>query len=66
MNIEEMKTWIDGASYEELLSKWRFAGCGDAFFMGEVGIHYSNVLEKKCKEVGDVEHTRISKKLGWK
>ena len=25
MTLEQMKTWIDQAGYEQLLAKWRFA-----------------------------------------
>lgn len=65
MIIENMKEWIDNASYEALLSHWRFAPVGDLFFAGEVGDYYSNVMSNKRKEVGDEEHVRISKRIGW-
>ena len=65
MTIEEMKKWIDSASYEELLRKWRFAPAGSPWFQGEIGIYFDEVIRKKRKEIGDEEHTRISKAIGW-
>lgn len=62
---EEMKEWIDKASYEELLRKWRFAPSGDPFFHKEMGIYYSMAMAKKQKEVGYEGHVKASKKIGW-
>ena len=64
MSDDCMKEWIDNASYEELLSKWRFAPVGDPFFVGEVGSYYSSKMQEKRREIGNEEHVRISKKLG--
>jgi len=61
---EEMKDWIDNASYESLLSKWRFAPVGDPFFRGEIGEYYKKIMAQKREEVGNIEHTRVSKSLG--
>jgi len=61
---EEMIEWINNASYEDLFRRWRYALSGDAYFHGKVGEHYSNVMYKKRQEIGDEEHTRISKKIG--
>jgi hypothetical protein len=65
MTEQEMRDWIDNASYEDLFRKWRFAPAGDPFFQGDVGKYYSEVMVKRRKEVGPEEHTRISKRLGW-
>ena len=62
---EEMKVWIDNASYEQLLSKWRFAPVGSPFFTGEVGEYYTKKMAEKHSEVGGLEHTRASKAIGW-
>lgn len=64
MNEQEMKAWIDNASYEELFRKWRLAPSGSLFFQGEMGNYYEVVMAKKRKEVGDEEHARISKAVG--
>ena len=66
MSQEGMKQWIDDASYEQLLSHWRNAPTGDPFFIGEVGIYYQKRMEEKRLEVGDSEHTRVSKSIGWR
>ena len=62
---EEMKKWIDNASYEQLLSKWRNAPSGNPFFQDEVGQYYSKVMAEKKAEVGNGEHVRASKSIGW-
>lgn len=61
----DLKEWIDDASYEELLRRWRFAPSGDPFFEGEMGEYYSRKIAERRKEVGEEEHTRVSKKIGW-
>lgn len=65
MTIDERKKWIDNASYEELLTKWRFAPAGSPWFQGEIGIYFDEVIRKRRKEVGEAEHVRISKAIGW-
>jgi len=65
MNKEQRKKWIDNATYEELLSRWRFAPAGSPWFQGEIGEYYAKVMEEKRKEVGDAAHVRASKKIGW-
>jgi len=57
--------WIDEASYEDLLTRWRFAASGDPFFVGEVGEYYAKIRAERFIEVGAAEHTRISKLIGW-
>jgi hypothetical protein len=66
MTEQEMIAWIDGASYEELLSKWRFAPAGDPFFKGPVYDHYcAKMKEKRNASGGQAEHARASKSIGW-
>lgn len=65
MTREEMKKWIDNATYDQLLGHWRFAPAGDPFFIGEVGEHYKKVMSKRKQEVGLAGHTATSKSLGW-
>lgn len=64
MTVEEMKQWIDSASYESLLSKWRFAAAGNPFFQGELGDYYSEKMKEKREEVGAGEAVRASKNIG--
>ena len=61
----ELKKWIDEASYESLLSKWRNAPAGSPYFAGETGDYYADVMKRKREEVGQSEHVRASKAIGW-
>ena len=61
----EMKEWIDNASYEQLLSKWRMAPSGSPFFQGEIGDYYSKAMAEKKATVGHTEAVRASKSIGW-
>ena len=65
MNEQEIKAWIDGASYEALLQKWRFAPAGDPYFAGAMGDYYAQVMEQKKAATPPGEQVRISKALGW-
>jgi len=58
----EQKEWIDNASYEQLLHKWRFAPAGDPFFSVDTGIYYEEVMQRKKQEV---DHVAASKRVGW-
>jgi len=66
MTQKEMMKWIDTASYEELLSKWRFAPIGSPWFQGKVGEHYQKVMAKRRKKVGSARHVQASKSIGWR
>lgn len=65
MTIDEMKQWIDGASYEQLLHRWRFSPTGSPWFQGEIGAYYKKVMFSKKEEVGNAEHSATSKRIGW-
>lgn len=65
MTEEEMKNWIDSATYEQLLSKWRNAAIGSVWFQGEMGDYYSEKMAEKRANVGNAEHVRTSKNIGW-
>jgi len=62
---QHMKDWIDSASYESLLSRWRFASAGSPWFQGEAGEYYKGVMARKRDEVGHDEAVRASKSVGW-
>ena len=64
MTAEEMTKWIDSASYESLLSPWRFAPVGDPMFQGEIGDYYKKTLAKK-RDADPDGHVRASKSIGW-
>ncbi len=61
---ERYITWINNASYEQLLSKWRYASAGSPFFQGDVGQHYKKVMAERKQQVGHAEHVRASKNIG--
>lgn len=65
MSEDEMKAWIDSASYDELLRKWRFSPAGDPFFCGEVGSYYRQRMAEKREQVGHDGHVAASKAAGW-
>lgn len=65
MKEEEIKAWIDNASYEDLLRKWRFTPTGSPFFQGEMGNYYQVVMARKRQAAGEAEHVRASKAIGW-
>lgn len=62
---EEHIAWIDNASYEELLRRWRFASFDDTIFHGDTGDYYAKKMKEKQIEVGHDAHVRASKSIGW-
>ncbi len=44
---QDEKQWIDNASYEELLGRWRRLPSGSSWFIGETGEYYSKVMARK-------------------
>ncbi len=67
MTVKEMKAWIDNATYEQLLGKWRFTPTGSPWFARDTGMgdYYSKAIAAKQKEVGNAECVRASKAIGW-
>jgi hypothetical protein len=61
----EEKTWIDSASYRELLARWRFSVSGDHMFTGETGDYFAVKFQEKKVEVGPEAAAQASKDLGW-
>ena len=64
MNEAEMREWIDNASYESLLSRWRNAPAGSPWFQRPLGDYYAAVMKAKREAVGNAEHVRASKAIG--
>ncbi len=62
---EATKKWIDDASYETLLAKWRYAPSGDPMFQGENGDYYQRVMNEKGAGLTNEEKSRASKNIGW-
>lgn len=65
MTNEERRAWINGATYEQLLAKWRFAPPGDPFFEGDLGDHFRKVMNLRRSELPEGEHVQVSKRIGW-
>lgn len=61
---DEHKSWIDNASYYELLKRWRFSE-NDNIFQGITGTYYADVMNIKKRELSINEQVRISKLIGW-
>jgi hypothetical protein len=58
----EQKAWIDGADYEALLGRWRYAPAGDAMFQGDTGQYYKEAMAARLAAGAD--HVGASKRLG--
>ncbi len=64
--VKEMADWIDSASYEELLKKWRFSEIGDPYFTNtDVGKYFEYVMFDKKSSLSQDEQSSISKRVGW-
>ena len=61
---DKEKEWIDNASYESLLSHWRFAPVGDPMFQGDTGKYYAKVMAER-RDADPDKHVRSSKTIGW-
>jgi hypothetical protein len=58
------KDWIDAASYETLLSRWRFGEPGSRWFTGETGKYFAEVMAKK-RDADPDGAVAASKSIGW-
>ena len=65
MNDEELIAWINAASLEDLLRKWRFEPPPSPLFMGRVGEHYKTIMAIRRDELGPDAWTAASNKVGW-
>lgn len=66
MTLEE-KVWIDAATYEQLLFRWRFGKLGNCIFVGESADYYANRMKELRDQPGGQEcHVAASKAIGWK
>ena len=65
MTESEMREWIDNATYEQLLSRWRFAPSGDTMVDGDLGLYYKEVMLRKRFELGPAGATAARKAVGW-
>lgn len=61
-----MRTWIDSATYEQLLRKWRFEPVGSIWFDGEIGAYFIDAMARARKNTPSDEQVAASKSIGWK
>jgi len=59
------KEWIDNASYEQLLGRWRFAESRDPAVQGELGEYFQKVMREKRNALRESERVAASKNVGW-
>ena len=65
MTDEDVKAWINTASYETLLRRWRKSPTGDPIFQGEIGDYYADAMRRKKAETPHSERVAASKRIGW-
>lgn len=61
----EDKEWIDNATLDELIRKWRFSPAGDPMFEGETGDYFTQVFIAKKHKASPAEFTAASKRVGF-
>lgn len=61
----EQKAWIDNASYEELLRKWRFTDSSEEYFQGELGEYFARVMGERRDSMSHRDKINASKRVGW-
>jgi len=61
----EQQQWIENATYEELLKRWRFAKDSDTIFQEDAGSYYQDQMNKKKAMLAAAEQVVISKRIGW-
>lgn len=59
-----IKEWIDKASYEDLLRRWRFGPVGDPATMGANGTYFANEMAAR-RRLDPSDHVAASKAIGW-
>lgn len=61
-----MLDWIESATYEQLLQKWRFEPIGSPWFADTaVSDAFSAKFIKLRDEISDEERIGASKRVGW-
>jgi hypothetical protein len=66
MMTADEKEWIDNATIEQLLNKWRFAPIGSAYFCEdqERTSYFQKVMNQK-RAADHEAYVRASKNIGW-
>ena len=61
----DRKAWIDSASYEQLLQKWRHDPIGSPWFQPPTSTYFEKVMGEKRKALARGQSVTISKRVGW-
>ena len=62
---QEQQDWIDGASYEDLLRKWRFEPIGSPWFTDKCATYFESAMRRARASAGVDGHVAASKSVGW-
>lgn len=65
MTEEEMKAYIDNATYEQLLHMNRFEPIGSKWMVGEIGEYFSHRFHELRETMTHGELVGASKSVGW-
>lgn len=60
-----LKSWIDNATYAELLQKWRHDPRSSPYFQPPIGTYYKTVMDQKSMALSDADRVAASKSVGW-
>ena len=63
--VAEMLAWVERASYEDLLRKWRFAPAGDPHFLTPEVFKALQAKMWRLRREDPAQHVRASKAIGW-
>lgn len=67
-DYDKLIEWIDNASYEQLLNKWRFApidGSSPFFNNRGIGEYYQDKMMEKKRALSHADQVAASKRIGW-
>lgn len=65
MTKTEMISWIEQASYEDMLRKVRFDPIGSPWFIGSIWELFMVEMNKKKRALPDGAAVAASKRIGW-
>ncbi len=65
MNEQEMKDWIDGANYRQLLCKIRFEPANSKWFDGKIGNYFYIRFSRVKSQTSTEDRVSASKSMGW-
>ena len=66
MTPDDMKKWLETATYKDLLRKIRFEPMGSIWFKGEIGDLFMKRYTVVKKETPVEDQVKASKEIGWR